>query len=85
MVLRAQRCPRHWSVVLGAGLRDRIGTALDQPLDDPRITYPGGVMQQRPRRAAADVPEEIGSECVDNAFELAAQSAEDDHLLAIGV
>jgi hypothetical protein len=85
MVLRAQRRPRHRSVVLGAGLRDRIGAALDQPLDDPRMAHPGGVMQQRPRRAAADVPEEIRSECVDNTLELAAQSAEDDHLLAIGV
>ena len=43
MVLRAQHRPRHWRVVIGTGARDRHGTALDQPLDDPRITYPGGM------------------------------------------
>ena len=85
LVLRAQRCPRNRRVVLGSRVREGIGTTFDQPRDDPGIAYPGGVMEQRPRRATADVPEEIRSECVDNTFELAAQRSEDDHLLAIGV
>ena len=54
---------------------DRIGPARQQPLDDRRVADPARVVQQRPGRAAADVPEEVRPDGIDDDVEVLGRRA----------